>query len=227
MTNRPQPKHGWRYGLAAAFIIGGLTATNATPARAEGILNWEVGGAAPLGNINFTSQWTGASLSPDSPVYFQTMVSGGYRFKLAPWFFIAPMGYYRLTAGILEYRDINYPFDLKTDFNLFYQNQYIGNELAAGVDVGFVLKRWTIVPGFYIGARNNLTKVTSRYYNDREVIEDGPWRTNWDFVITPRLVIDYQIAPGVDMGGAVDYGFAPDKAAQGTLNFAIRAAFHF
>ena len=215
-----------RYPLVA-FLMGGALTTLASHARAEAVLHWEMGGAAPLGSTTFESPLTGQKLTAESPVYFQTMLLAGYRFKLAPWFFVAPMGYYRLTAGALEYRDINFPLNLKIDSNQFYQRQFVGNELAAGGDIGFILGKWTFVPGFYIGVRNNLTKFTTRYFSDREIITDEPFRSSWQFVITPRVAVDYRIAPGVDMGAVVDYNFAPNDAKNGLLNFSIRAAFHF
>ena len=221
----------YKYPLVAFFmggaLAGALASTMATQARAEPVLHWEMGGAAPLGSTTFNSQITGAKLDAESPVYFQTMLLAGYRFKLAPWFFIAPMGYYRLTAGVLEYRDINFPINFKTDINLFYQRQFVGNELAAGGDFGFIVGKWTFVPGFYIGVRNNLTKFTSRYFSDREIIADEPFRSAWQFLITPRFAVDYRIAPGVDMGFVVDYNFAPNDVKNGLLNFSIRAAVHF
>ncbi|MGI9461748.1 MAG: hypothetical protein ACR2NY_04155 [Alphaproteobacteria bacterium] len=223
--------HLFRYAAAIAIVMFLLKALGASPvAHAKPIFDWEMGIAIPLRNTKYISPISGEELDPESPVFFQTKWSAGYRFYLQPWFFIAPMGYYRLMVGALDYRDINGLFNINRDpNNQFYQHQFINNELAMGSDFGFIIQKWSIITGLYIGASGDLEKFSTYYFSDRSPINEGVWQTDWHFVIVPRLAVDYRIAPNVDMGGVVDYRFAPTtkKAKADFINIAIRATFLF
>ncbi len=232
-----QQKFGTRFVATICFLTSSLIAAPINQAKAEAVIQWDMGVAVPLGNVTYTS--TATPLVPEAPVFFQTTLAAGYRFNIRPWFFIAPMGYYRLTAGVLEYRD-TYPSQAQAVGviqNHFYQHQFLGNDLAAGFDIGFVIKRWTITSGFYVGGRYSLTQFNDRDFATRTLLSPAhPWvSAGWQLILNPRLSVDYRIVDNIDLGGSVDYSFTTKTipqnnnpaAQQDFINAGLRATFHF
>lgn len=216
--------------LAAPWLVVGVGG-----AQAETVLTWEMGGAVPVYDVRKPSTINPKNrslLSPDAPVYFQTAFTGGYRFHFGRSFFITPLGYYRLTAGNLVYRDINLGVNLTpdnplSDLNRYDDAEYLGNQLGGGAELGFIIDRFTISGGLLAGVNYVLTRATSRYFNDRSVINQGKWSGNMGWVLVPRFAVDYSIVRNINLGVVADYSFDPAQAARGIVNWSLRATFQF